>query len=349
MKGFFSFLIMCSLCMANVTGVKASTLHHQLRTPPLLIASIEAKVQEYIQSGFNAIAEGDDYHALKEAAPEAKMFETDHKFNSYSEATSFFESALQLNPQSKEAHYGMGIALFRMYFLRGRTVDTWLQFPDINTVIDYLSRARQLDANDPNVSSELGQALLEAGDLKRSLNYSQEALTLQTKEPWRALANIGMVYYKMMQQNPAQGEPYFAQAQAAWKESISLVPPEKAYISFLTYQWLGEMHQMGAVEFGYDGASEAEAQSYMAKAEELYQQSPEQIALREAEQQHQLQQTRNNEAAARESEKAESWLHRPCTPDPSGGSFTRHMCMEGYIDPNDPRGADQPMPSDWQL
>jgi tetratricopeptide (TPR) repeat protein len=347
MKGFFNLLVICSLGMANATVVNARTPHNensQIRTQSILIASIEAKVQEHIQSGFNAIAEGDEYGIsnLKE-----RNLDADQKYRIYTMATVSFEKALQLNPQSTDANYGMGIALFRLYFLDEYMIDTWLEIPDIDTVIDYLSRARKLDANNPDLSFELGRALLEAGDLKRSLNYSQEALTLQTDEPWRALANIGMVYYNMMQQNPAQGEPYFAQAQAAWKESISLVPPEKEYISFLTYQWLAEMHQMAAVEFGYDGASESEAQSYREKAEELYQQSPEQIAIREAEQQNQLQQVRDNEAAIQESNRVESWQQRPCTPDPSGGAFTRHMCVEGYLDPNDPRGADQPMPSDW--
>jgi tetratricopeptide (TPR) repeat protein len=337
MKGFFSLLIMSFLFIANVTVVNASTPHRQLRTYNFLIASIEAKVQEYIQLGFNEIArgEGDNRHIM-------------NKYSWNESATGYFESALQLNPESRDANYGMGIALFNMYFQRGKTLSGWETIPDIDTVIEYFHKARQLDPNDPRVSSDLGQALLEAGELQTSLKYSQEALTLQTEEPWRALANIGMVYYKIMQQNPAQGEPYFAQAQAAWKESISLVPPEKEYISFLTYRWLGEMHQMAAVNFGYDEASEAQAQSYMAKAEELYQQSPEQIALREAEQQNQARQIRQNEAAAIEGNRVEAWQNRPCTPDPSGGALTRHMCVEGYLDPHDPRGEEQPMPSGWQ-
>jgi len=316
---------------------------------PTLIASIESKVREFVNQGNAYLAKGDP-DSLMLNQPGTFFGNGDTLITNNGWAIDSFEKALRLAPQDRDALYGRGVANLQIYLLREHSITT--QGLTLNPqqrlqdAINDLAKVTQMKpgANSPQAFLYLGQALLLKGNYNDSIQSNLLALKKGTNKPAKAHKNLGLAYFQLMVKSPAppNGPKFFDLAQNAWLQATKLSPND-----YIPYQWLGEIHQYAHKEFGYSQASLQKASNYSQMAANLYKKSPQGQAERAAEQRRQESQA--NEAARQQQAQSrqQSWLNRPCTPNPSGGALTRHMCLEGYLNPKTVQGENQPMPEGW--
>jgi tetratricopeptide (TPR) repeat protein len=316
---------------------------------PNLIASIESKVREFVNQGNAYLAQGDPDNLMLNQ-PGIFSDNGDTLIENNGSALDSFEKALRLAPQDRGALYGRGLANLQIYLLKeySLTSRSWLLSPSqrLQNAINDLAQLTQMGsgANAPQVFLYLGQALLLKGNYNDSIQSSLLALEKGTNKPAKAHKNLGLAYSQLMVKNPAppNGPKFFNAAQNAWLQAAKLAPND-----WLPYKWLAELHQYAHNEFGYAQASLQKATNYSQMAANLYQKSPQGQADRQAERRRQEGQANQAAQQRQEQLRLQSWLNRPCTPNPSGGALTRHMCLEGYLNPNSPQGKDQPMPEGW--
>ena len=127
---------------------------------------------------------------------------------------------------------------------------------------------------------ELGQVLLERGELGKAIHVSRRALSLGVKHPWQAYTTIGSAYWQRLQHNPSlpQGLESFSQADAALTQAIAAHPHHPQ--NYLSYQLRAQLHHQAAQVYGYPGASLSQAGRDREKARSLYQQTSLGVAQR---------------------------------------------------------------------
>jgi tetratricopeptide (TPR) repeat protein len=328
--------------------------------PTILIASIESKIDEFITEGNRSLAKGNPDKFRENARyHKYQLFGNGGDLLSFNDsAIENFEKALRLDPKNRDALYGKGLAILQKYLLRGtdplaRGLGT---NDNLRDAIDYLSQATRMPSgkNFAPAYLELGRALLLGNNYEDTIVASRKALAITggvtiKNKAWRAHSNIAIAHYQLMRQNPRNGEQYFVTAEREWLQSTRLNPN-----NWLAYKWLAEMHRYAHQEFGYSQASLQQATIYEQKSaiaarrvEDLYEQSPEgqqERAVRQEDQRRQEEEAiRQRQVQAR----ADAWKNRPCTAY-GGDALRRHMCQEGYLNPNSVQGQDQPMPDGWQ-
>ncbi|WP_339398798.1 tetratricopeptide repeat protein [Tolypothrix sp. LEGE 11397] len=310
----------------------------------VLIASIDSTLQEFITQGNTSLAEGNPTKLLPGIYGNG-----DKLIDANASAIKSFERALRLDPKNRDALYGRGLAYLNMYVLKDHAIvtQTLVMFPStlLDTAINDLAQVTRMPSakNFAPVYLELGRALLLNGNYSDSIQANVLALKKGTQQAWRAYSNIASAYYQLMRQNPSppNGPKLFELAEKSWLQSITLAPN-----NWLAYKQLAEMHRYAYQEFGYPQASPQKADVYAQKAATLYQQTPQAQQERAREQRNQ--QWRQEEANREQQAQArlEAWKNRPCTS--YGDPLRRHMCQEGYLNPQTVQGKDQPMPDGWQ-
>ena len=350
MRSFLPYSL-ATVLFACAIGATASppALGNASSDPEILIASIESKVRELVNQGNAYLAKGDP-DSLMLNQPGVVHSNGDTLITNNGWAIDSFEKALRLAPQDRDALYGRGVANLQIYLLKEHSITTQGLILNLSqrlqTAINDLAQVTQMKpgANSPQAFLYLGQALLLKGNYNDSIQSNLLALKKGTNKPAKAHKNLGLAYFQLMVKNPAppNGPKFFDLAQNAWLQATKLSPND-----YMPYQWLGEIHQYAHKEFGYPQASLQKASNYSQMAVNLYWKSPQGQAERAAEQRRQESQA--NEAARQRQAQSrqQSWLNRPCTPNPSGGALTRHMCLEGYLNPKTVQGENQPMPDGW--
>ena len=313
---------------------------------PTLIASIESKVREFVNQGNEYLAKGDPDSLMLHQPVVGNNGDTLITNNGW--AIDSFEKALLLAPEDPDALYGRGLANLQIYLLKEYSITTQglTLSPNqrLQNAINDLAQVTRMtsSANSPQAFLYLGQALLLNGNYNDSIQSNLLAIDKGTNYPTKAYKNLGLAYFQLMIENPAppNGPEFFDLAQNAWLQAAKLSPND-----YMPYQWLGEIHQYAHEEFGYPQASLQKASEYSQMATTLYWKSPQGQAERAAEQRRQESQA--NEAAEQQQAQSrqQSWQNRPCTP--YGDALRRHMCQEGYLNPNSVQGEDQPMPEGW--
>ena len=349
MRSFLPFPLVTSLFALILQVI--NPLEALSATPvvqPILIASIESKVLEFVNQGNSYLADGDP-DSLMLNHPVFVYGNGDTLLRNNGWAIHNFEKALRLAPQYRDALYGRGVANLQIYLLKEYSITTQGLTLNPNqrlqNAINDLAQVTRMTwgANSPQAFLYLGQALLLKGNYNDSIQSNLLALKKGTNKPAKAHKNLGLDYFQLMLENPAppNGPKFFDLAQNAWLQAAKLTPND-----YMPYQWLGEIHQYAHKEFGYSQASVQKASNYSQMAANLYKKSPQGQAERAAEQRRQESQA--NEAARQRQAQSrqQSWQNRPCTPY-GGDALRRHMCQEGYLNPNSVQGKDKPMPDGW--
>ena len=344
-----SILATSFLTLSLTTAFQPVALSSTPVNEPILIAAIEDKVRELVSEGNSYLLKGDPRNVTPKTANNASL-ENNQLLMNNGMAIQSFDKALRLNPENRDALYGKGLAHLQLYLLKDHIPSYMTLMPVaipptfslLSEAINNLGAVTKIDPSFVPVYLELGRALLLDNNYEHSIQANQFALKLGTKEPWRAHSNIGMAYYHKMLQNPArpQGPKMFYEAKTAWEKAITIAENE-----WFAYHWLGEMHRIAHDDFGYDGASKELANYYSQQAKVLYDQTPQGRREQAQQQQQQRQQQAQYSLQQREQARQQSWRNRPCSPYPD--ALRRHMCQEGYLNPNSVQGANQPMPPNW--
>ncbi|MBI5847740.1 MAG: tetratricopeptide repeat protein [Nitrospirae bacterium] len=114
-----------------------------------------------------------------------------------------FQHAYEMNPQNKEAVYGIGIIYL-------------LDFDETIKAIEFFERAVRIDPDYSDAYNNLGYAHAKIGKFDAAIPYYKKAVSnLFYPSPEKAFVNMGKAYYRLGRHD---------EAAAAYKEAIKRAP-----------------------------------------------------------------------------------------------------------------------------